>query len=56
MGLVLWTLSGNHGSWLHVNTLTRIAWLLGLTLAGALSYFLVLAATGLRPRHFLRRD
>lgn len=56
MGGVLWTLSGSHRSWLHVNTLTRIAWLLGLTLAGALSYFLVLAATGLRPRHFLRRD
>jgi len=56
MGGVLWALAGNSQSWLHVNSLTRIAWLLGLSLAGALSYFVVLGVTGLRPRFFVRRE
>ena len=56
MGVVVWLLAGEARSWLHVNNLTRVAWLFGLTLAGALTYFGMLAATGWRPRDFMRRE
>jgi putative peptidoglycan lipid II flippase len=56
MGVVVWLLRGEARSWVHLNNLTRVAWLLGLTLAGALAYFGALAATGWRPRDFLRRE
>jgi peptidoglycan biosynthesis protein MviN/MurJ (putative lipid II flippase) len=56
MGIVVWLLKGEDRSWVHLNSLTRVAWLLGLTLAGALSYFGTLAAAGWRPRDFLRRE
>jgi len=56
MGIVVWLLEGDARSWLHVNNLTRVAWLLGLTVAGALAYFGALAATGWRPRDFMRRE
>ena len=56
MGIVLWLLKGADTSWVHLNNLTRIAWLLGLTLVGAITYFGMLAIAGLRPRQFLRRE
>ncbi|MEP6702928.1 MAG: murein biosynthesis integral membrane protein MurJ, partial [Betaproteobacteria bacterium] len=56
MGVVVWLLKGTGTSWLHLNNLTRIAWLLGLSLAGAVTYFGTLALTGWRPRDFLRRE
>ena len=56
MGIVLWLLKGANTSWVHLNNLTRVAWLLGLTLAGATTYFGVLAASGWRPREFLRKE
>jgi putative peptidoglycan lipid II flippase len=56
MGIVLWLLKGADTSWVHLNNLTRIAWLLGLTLVGAITYFGILAIAGLRPREFLRRE
>ena len=56
MGLVLWLLRGDSALWLRLDTLVRAAWLLGLTLAGALSYLGMLLAFGLRPRELLRRE
>jgi putative peptidoglycan lipid II flippase len=56
MGIVLWLLKGENRTWVHLNNLTRVAWLLGLTLTGALTYFGLLAATGWRPRDFLRKE
>jgi putative peptidoglycan lipid II flippase len=56
MGIVLWLLKGENRSWVHLNNLTRVAWLLGLTLTGALTYFGLLASTGWRPRDFLRKE
>ncbi len=56
MGLVLWLLRGQDRSWLYVESLTRIAWLAGLTLVGALVYFGALTALGWRPRTFFRHE
>ncbi|MFS8084775.1 MAG: murein biosynthesis integral membrane protein MurJ, partial [Acidobacteriota bacterium] len=56
MGLVLWLLRGETQTWLQVESLARVAWLSGLTLAGALAYFGTLAAVGWRPRDFFRRE
>ena len=56
MGLVLWLLRGENRSWLELEKLTRVAWLAGLTLVGALVYFGVLAAMGWRPRESFHRE
>ncbi len=56
MGVVVWLLRGDNQLWLHLDTLVKAAWLLGLTLAGALSYLAVLLLLGIRPRDFLRRE
>ena len=56
MGVVLWLLKGADRSWVHLNNLTRVAWLLGLTLVGALTYFGVLGIAGWRPRDVLRTE
>lgn len=56
MGVVLWLLRGQDRSWLYVESLTRIAWLSGLTLVGALVYFGVLTIAGWRPGPFFRRE
>jgi putative peptidoglycan lipid II flippase len=56
MGLVLWLLRGENLTWLYLQNLTRVAWLSGLTLVGALVYFGALVAAGWRPREFFRRE
>lgn len=56
MGLVLWLLRGENRTWLVLENLTRVAWLSGLTLVGALVYFGTLAAVGWRPREYFRRE
>ncbi|MEO6565866.1 MAG: lipid II flippase MurJ, partial [Casimicrobiaceae bacterium] len=56
MGIVLWLLRGDDQLWLRLEPLVKAAWLLGLTLAGALVYLGMLLALGLRPRQFLRRE
>ena len=56
MSLVLWLLRGENATWLHVDALTRVAWLCGLTLIGVIVYFGALAAVGWRAREFFRRD
>jgi putative peptidoglycan lipid II flippase len=56
MGIVLGLLKGADTSWVHLNNLTRVAWLLGLTLIGATTYFGVLSMCGWRPRQFLRKE
>ena len=56
MGVVVWLLRGDNDRWLRLDTLVKAAWLLGLTLAGALSYLGALLLLGIRPRHFLRRE
>jgi peptidoglycan biosynthesis protein MviN/MurJ (putative lipid II flippase) len=56
MGLVLWLLRGEARTWLYLESLTRVAWMSGLTLIGAVVYFGTLAAAGWRPREFFRRE
>jgi putative peptidoglycan lipid II flippase len=56
MGVVVWLLAGQDATWLRVSNLTRVAWLLSLALAGALTYFGVLLLTGMRLRELMRRE
>ncbi len=51
MGLVLWQIGGPAAGWFDLDLSARIARLTLCILAGAATYFLVLAAVGLRPRH-----
>ncbi len=52
MGLGLWWLSPGWQAWLGWEVGTRVAWLSGLVISGALVYFAWLAAFGVRLRHF----
>ncbi len=56
MGGVVWVLAGPDRAWLYASNLTRVAWLLGLALAGALTYFVVLWMTGMRLKALMRRE
>lgn len=54
MAGVLWVTMGSENRWLHITTLQRVAWLSGVLLAGAGSYFASLFALGFRLRDFKR--
>lgn len=53
MAILLWYAAGDLAAWLAADALTRAAWLSGLIGLGAAVYFLVLLASGLRPRHLV---
>lgn len=55
MGAVLWFVMGTEASWLQGATLTRVARLSMVVVAGAATYFVVLFALGFRLRDFRRR-
>ena len=52
--LVLTWLHGPDGDWLAEGGIRRVAMLAGLVAAGAFTWFAALAASGVRPRDFLR--
>ena len=56
MGIALWLLRGEPRQWLAIESLTRAAWLGGLTVAGIVVYFAALMIAGWRPRAFFRHD
>jgi putative peptidoglycan lipid II flippase len=55
MGLALWFASGPADAWVTRPLWARAASLAGLVLLGALSYFVTLWLTGVRPRDFAKR-
>ena len=55
LGLVLWFGADSAEVWLKRNGLERVLWLSALVVGGAVSYFGVLFALGLRPGDFRRR-
>jgi putative peptidoglycan lipid II flippase len=55
MTVALWLLAGDFRHWVSIESLTRVAWLGGLTAAGVVVYFGTLALTGWRPRAFFRQ-
>ncbi len=55
MGLLIFWASGSEQSWLSGSALHRAARLLMLVILGVVSYFGVLAATGMRIRDFMKR-
>jgi putative peptidoglycan lipid II flippase len=55
LGSVLWFGAGTAETWLAYGGASRVAHLLVLVIGGAVSYFAVLFALGLRPRDFRRR-
>jgi putative peptidoglycan lipid II flippase len=55
LGLVLWFGAGSAEVWLQRGGLDRALWLSALVGGGAVSYFAVLFALGLRPKDFRRR-
>jgi putative peptidoglycan lipid II flippase len=52
---VLWFTSGANEAWLERGEANRVLRMLGIVVCGAVSYFGVLFALGLRPRDFRRR-
>lgn len=55
MGIVLWLAAGETEAWFARSGLERVCWLTGVISAGAVSYFAVLFALGMRTRDFRRR-
>ena len=55
MAGVLFWLAQQAGDWLHMATLTKLAWVAILVAVGALVYFTVLWLLGFRPRDFSKR-
>ncbi len=56
MGTGLWAASGRLDTWAQLGVLDRVGWLTTLVVGGAAIYLTMLLATGLRPRHLLRRN
>ena len=55
MVMVLWLASGETGDWLYAGPAQRAAWLAGLVVLGAGTYFAALWAFGFRVRDFVKR-
>ena len=53
--VVLWLASGETGDWLYAGPAQRAAWLAGLVVLGAGTYFAALWAFGFRVRDFVKR-
>ncbi len=55
MAMVLYWAMGDATAWLTYSLMQRLAYVTGLVLLGALSYFLTLLLLGFRPRDYIRR-
>ena len=52
MGVGLWWFGGDVSEWTQASTRYRLTWLTALVAGGAIAYFTVLLALGVRVRHF----
>ena len=55
MGVVLWLTTGSASEWLAARVPERAAWLTGIVIAGAASYFAALWVLGFRLKDFSHR-
>lgn len=55
MGLFLYWAMGDTALWLEYSLFKRLVYLAGLVVFGAMSYFVVLFALGLRPKDYIRK-